>query len=92
MNSLFEEKLEQLMEEFPEYYIEVWGPEDFEKFNPNLSFQQYRYVVSTLKKNFNPNKGTNFKLVEDAVDKVTLINHWENEWDKEHEYELGGSE
>ena len=31
MNKIFREKLEELMNEFPEYYIEIWGPDDFYK-------------------------------------------------------------
>ena len=92
MNKIFREKLEELMNEFPEYYIEIWGPDDFYKHNPNLTHEQCENIVFKLRSIYDPTKGTNFKTVEDTVDKITAMNHWENEWDKEHEYELGGSE
>lgn len=79
MKKEFKEKLDRLMDEFPEYYLEVWGPEDFKKFYYEISEEQCKDVVIKLRQDYDPYSGTNFDFVEDTVQMVTKTGYYAEE-------------
>ena len=86
MKKEFKEKLDLLMEEFPEYYIEVWGPEDFKKFYYEISHEECKDVVTKLRQDYDPYSGTNLDFVEDTVQMVTKTGDYaEDDYDEDDE-------
>lgn len=71
MNTKFSDKLDELKNEFPDHYIEVWTPEDFKEYFNEITKEQCVEVVNTLKKDYDANSGTTVDLVEDIVQMVT---------------------
>ena len=80
----FEKALRKLREEFPEFYIEVWGPYDFvcaANRNEFLSHDlimaeiieredEWPDVVTELQEGFDANYGTNWDRLEITVKEV----------------------
>jgi len=91
MKTIFIEKLEQLRHEFPEYYIETWGPEDFKEFNYDITHEECQKVAEKLLHDFDPYNGTTLDFVKETVDMVTGNGEYEED-EEDYEYEIGGSE
>lgn len=80
MSKKFKEKLDELIEEFPEYYIEVWGPDDFKEFYHEITKEQCIEVATKLKLDYDPLSGTNMDFVQDTVEIVTSSDDL-SDWD-----------
>lgn len=83
MSSKFDEKLEELKNEFPDYYIEVWTPEDFKQYNNEITKEQCVSVVEKLKKDYDAYSGTTIELVEDIVHMITESGEYASDSDDE---------
>ena len=71
MSSKFRQKLEELKNLFPDYYIEVWTPEDFKQYFNEINREQCVRVVDKLIKDYDAYSGTTIDLVEDTVHMIT---------------------
>lgn len=83
----FEHRLRKLREDFPEFYIEVWGPYDFVTGVNREEFQshdlimaeiieridEWPIVVDELHEGFDANYGTNWDRIDITVKEARRI-------------------
>ena len=70
MEDIFIIKIEALKTEFPQYWIQWWGPNDFRTYKPNLTDEQCMQITQILYKESDIIAGTDFNDVADIIDKV----------------------
>jgi hypothetical protein len=65
---LFYEKLKELEEEFPQYCIITWAPEDYKEFKDDLTEEDCIDLSEHLSNNHDANYGISWGTIEGAID------------------------
>ena len=64
----FNEEIMKLLENYPEFYIETWGPEEYIELCSDITIEECEIISKKLRYDFDPHSGTNISLIESTIE------------------------
>lgn len=64
----FHEDIMKIVEKYPEFHIESWGPEEFIELCPDITLEECKILSSKLREDFDSYSGTNRDLIKSIIE------------------------